>query len=424
MTAIVAAILATMISSYQSVAPLVAAQVDRGLTDRADTVLAILTAAAPLPVRPDMTEQLVLPDGTVQPLTPGRPPIPVTDEDRAIARAGQGSAENNIVVDGVTYGVLTKARPNGGAVMVSQNYAEVERVDDEFLWSTTWVTLIAALSAALFSWLMIGRILRPMRRLAAAARRISDTQDLTTPLPRSGTDEVGDLTHSFNTMLAALRYSRMQQQRLVQDASHELRTPLTSVRGSAELLQRARGKLSPEDETKVLDTLVQEAKALDALVAELVDLATDQHTAEPAAEVDLVELAEDRAQRFRSRTGRAITLTTDHPAAVVARPQALSRCVDNLLDNAVKYSPAETPIHIHVRKTRLSVRDKGSGIDPADRNAVFDRFYRAETTRSTPGSGLGLSIVHDIITTHHGTVFAAENPDGGAEVGFQLPPKS
>ncbi|GAB0103087.1 HAMP domain-containing sensor histidine kinase [Nocardia sp. JMUB6875] len=430
--ATVVAIVVALVTAYRSVSPLVAAQVDRGLVDRADTVLALLgegspgsggtaLAASKLPVRVDMTEQLLLPDGTVLPLTPGRDPLPVNDSDLAVARGGTGSAETEVTVGAVSYGVLTKARPGGGAVMVGQNYAEVERVDREFLWRTASITAAAVLLVALAAWLAIGRILRPMRRLAHATQRITTTRDLSTVLPEAGRDEVGDLTRDFNAMLAALRLSRAQQHRLVQDAGHELRTPLTSVRGSAELLHRAKGRLEPADESQVLTTLVQEAKALDALVGELVELATDQHADEQPAELELPELAEASAERFRRRTGRTITISAEDPVAVIARPRALSRCIDNLLDNALKFSPADTAVEIRIRGTELAVLDHGPGIDPADQGSVFDRFYRADRTRSTPGSGLGLAIVHDIVTAHAGSVFAAARPGGGAEVGFRLP---
>ncbi|WP_051177917.1 HAMP domain-containing sensor histidine kinase [Nocardia concava] len=428
--ATVVAIVVALVTAYRSVSPLVAAQVDRGLVDRADTVLALLgegspggtaSAASKLPVRVDMTEQLLLPDGTVLPLTPGRDPLPVNDSDRAVARGETGSAETDVTVGSESYGVLTKARPGGGAVMVGQNYAEVERVDREFLWRTASITAVAVLVVALAAWLAIGRILRPMRRLAHATQRITTTRDLSTVLPEAGRDEVGDLTRDFNAMLAALRLSRAQQHRLVQDAGHELRTPLTSVRGSAELLHRAKGRLEPADESQVLTTLVQEAKALDALVGELVELATDQHTDETPTNLDLPELAEDCAQRFRRRTGRTITISTENPAPVHARPRAVSRCVDNLLDNALKFSPTDTDVEIHIRGTELAVLDRGPGIDPADQGAIFDRFYRADRTRSTPGSGLGLAIVHDIVTAHAGSVFTAARPGGGAEVGLRLP---
>ncbi|MFI9505604.1 ATP-binding protein [Nocardia sp. NPDC052566] len=419
--AVVAAILIIVVPSYRVVTPLIADQLDRGLSDRADTVLAALAAGAPLPPRPDTTEQLLLVDGTVRPLQPGREPLPVTEADLAVARTGQGVNATDIDIDGVGHGIVTKGRPGGGAVMVSQNFAEAERIDREFLWRTTGITALALAAAALACWLAIGRILRPIRRLADATEHIATTQDLGTTLPAADRGEVGELTRSFNTMLAALRFSRAQQQRLAEDAGHELRTPLTSVRGSAELLQRAHGRLAPEDEAQVLATLVQEAKALDELVRELVELAADQYAVEDPMPLALSDIAQDTAERFRRRTGRAITVLLDDPATVSARPRALARCVDNLVDNAVKFSPRDAPVDITVQRTSVTVRDHGPGIATADRAAVFDRFYRADRTRATPGSGLGLAIVHDIIATHGGTVRADNHPDGGAAVGFTLP---
>ncbi|MFB8059673.1 sensor histidine kinase, partial [Kitasatospora purpeofusca] len=238
------------------------------------------------------------------------------------------------------------------------------------------------------------------------------------------------------------------------NASHELRTPLTSVRGSAELLQRARGRLAPEDEEKILGTLVAESVALDDLVRELVELATDRQADEDQVPLDLAAAAEDCADRFRRRTGRVIDVGAagagpdrDGAVVVLARPRALHRCIDNLLANAVKFSPGDTPVTVLVESApagtgrggtgdrggtggrtrpgvpyvRLVVRDLGPGIGPEERDAVFDRFYRGAGTQSTPGSGLGLAIVHDLVTADGGTVFAGTGPGGGAEVGFTLP---
>lgn len=419
--AAIAAIVVTVVTTYHSVAPLVVGQFERGLSDRTDTLLAVLPAGAPLPVRPDTTEQLLLPDGTVQVLTPGRNPLPVTEADREVARTGRGTVTVSVELDGAPHDVVTKARPGGGAVMVGRNYAEVERVDREFLDQTVWVTAAALAAAAVLCWLAIGGILRPIRRLAAATERIATTQDLSTNLVGTARGEVGELTRNFNTMLAALRFSRAQQQRLAEDAGHELRTPLTSVRASAELLQRAGGRLAPDDEAKVLGTLLHEALALDELVRELVDLATDQYAAENPVPLDLVELAENCAARLRRCTGRSVTVEAVDPATVRVRPRALARCLDNLLDNAAKYSPPETDIYIEIRKSTMAVRDHGPGIDTADRDAVFDRFYRAKRTRASPGSGLGLAIVHDVVTAHGGSVHVDNHTDGGASVGFTLP---
>ncbi|PPJ15156.1 HAMP domain-containing sensor histidine kinase [Nocardia cyriacigeorgica] len=418
--AVVAAIAATLMLSYPGVVDLVDDQFERSLNDRADAVIAVLPAR--LPPRSDTTEQLLLPDGTVGVLMPDGPLLPVTEADRIVARTATGTATHDAELSGETYEILTKPRPGGGAVMVGQRVDGPELIDAEFRWRTGTITALAVAVTAVMSWLAIGRILRPVRRLLAATEQISDSGDLAVPLPTAGRDEIGRLTASFATMLGALRRSRAQQQRLVHDAGHELRTPLTSIRGSAELLHRAKGRLDPADEATVLDTLVQESVALDALVAELVELATDQHTTEEPQCLDLPAVADDCAERFRHRSGRTITVTADAPAPVRGRPKALARCVDNLIGNAIKFSPAGTPIIVHIHGTELAVHDQGPGIDPSETTAVFGRFYRAEGTQAIPGSGLGLAIVDDIVTAHHGTVFAEPGP--GARIGFRLPPIS
>ncbi|GHC99692.1 two-component sensor histidine kinase [Streptomyces finlayi] len=409
------------VMSYRGVSDLVGEEMERGLEDRTHTVHTLVSAGLAPPPRRGIADQVVSERGTVRRLTPSGPEIPVSAAALEVARTGKGGHLEDLVVDGTEYGVLTRPLPRGGAVMVAQSYEGAARVDDAFLWRVTGTTAAALAVSALLSWFVVGRVLRPVRRLARTTAHITATRDLTTELPPAGPDEVGQLTRSFASMLNALRRSRDQQQRLVQDASHELRTPLTSVRGSAELLQRGRGRLAAEDEEQILSTLVTETAALDDLVRELVELATDRYTDEPPATVDLAVLAEDTALRHRTRTGRTITVTTDDPLPVRARPRALQRCVDNLLNNAVKFSPADTPVVLHVEGCRLSVRDRGPGIDPADREAVFDRFYRGARTQSTPGSGLGLAIVHDSVTADGGTVFAGAAEGGGAEVGLTLP---
>ncbi|MFJ5677918.1 ATP-binding protein [Streptomyces sp. NPDC093097] len=429
-TAVVAAAAALAMSlaalmSYRGVSNLVGDELERGLADRTSTVVTLLAAGLTPPARPDMIEQVVSAQGAVRPLAPGREALPVSSDALRVARTGKGESRVDVVVSETEYGTLTRPLPGGGAVMVGQSYEGAMRLDNQALWQIAWTTAGAIGFAALVGWLVLGRILRPVRRLAVATRRITTTQDLATPLPTAGSDEIGQLTRSFAHMLAALRRSRAQQQQLVQDASHELRTPLTSVRGSAELLQRARGRLAPEDEEQILTTLVTETAALDDLVRELVELATDRHTEEEPEAVDLAVAAEDSAQRLRLRTGRTVLVIEDDtnpPVPVRARPRALQRCIDNLLSNAVKFSPEGTPIAMYIGGGRLAVRDQGPGIAPAERHAVFDRFYRGPRTQATPGSGLGLAIVHDLVTADAGTVFATTADGGGAEVGFTLPP--
>ncbi|WP_067825063.1 HAMP domain-containing sensor histidine kinase [Nocardia inohanensis] len=412
----IALILAT---SYRNARDLVIDQLEYSLNDRADAAVAVLNSGAVLPPRPDIVEQLVRADGSVKSLTPGGRILPVTAADQDIAGTGSGTARVDIELDGEPYDIITRPAP-GGAVMVAQHYRESERIDKQFLWRTAGVTIGAVLLSALLAWLAIGRILRPVRRLLTATEHITTTRDLSTTLPGAGHDEIGRLTKSFDTMLRALRQSRAQQQRLVQDAGHELRTPLTSIRGSAELLQRARGRLPEADETQVLTTLVTEIRALDELVGELVELSTDQYADEDAVRLELADVAEECARRFRHRTGRTITVSCTAPEPVRARPKALARCVDNLLGNAVKFSPAGTPIDIRILGTRLAVHDRGPGIESGSVTAIFDRFHRTREAQGTAGSGLGLAIVADIVAAHHGTVFAEPGP--GGTIGFELPP--
>jgi two-component system sensor histidine kinase MprB len=109
------------------------------------------------------------------------------------------------------------------------------------------------------------------------------------------------------------------------------------------------------------------------------------------------------------------------PTDVHGQPDRIERAISNLVDNAVKWSPPDQPVEVVVGSGRVSVVDHGPGIDEVDRARIFDRFYRADTARTTPGSGLGLAIVQQIVEEHDGNVFAEAGQDGGAVVGFELP---
>jgi two-component system, OmpR family, sensor histidine kinase MprB len=244
-------------------------------------------------------------------------------------------------------------------------------------------------------------------------------------MPTAGSSEVARLSRSMSSMLGALDVSRRQQQRLIQDASHELRTPLTSLRANIELLRRF-DELSLDDRAGIAEDLQRESQELTALVTEMVELATDHRLTEPPEPVDVCDAATSIAAVFERRSGRTITIV-DQRAAVdpaterdlpVARLAQLERAISNLIDNALKFSPADTAVEVSVSDRRVEVRDHGDGIPDADLGRVFDRFYRSDATRTMQGSGLGLAIVQQFATDHHGAVFASNHPDGGALVGF------
>jgi len=273
--------------------------------------------------------------------------------------------------------------------------------------------------AALGGWVIASRTARPIVRLTSAAEDVATSGRLDHPVPTNRRGEVGRLARAFASMLHALDQSTAQQQRLVQDASHELRTPLTSLRTNLDTLRR-HAELDPEVRDRVLADLDSELQELGDLANELVQLTVDARSTEHEEPVQLDRLARAAVERASRRSGREIRVTAA-PTTVIARPAALARAVGNLLDNAAKFSPDDTPIEVKVSSGCIEVRDHGPGIDPSDLPFVFDRFYRAVDARNLPGSGLGLSIARAGIDASGGRVYAENDPGGGAKFTVVLP---
>jgi two-component system sensor histidine kinase MprB len=277
-------------------------------------------------------------------------------------------------------------------------------------WLLFALTLGGALAAGLLGRLAANAVLRPVRGLAGAVREVRATRDLSQRIPVSGRDELASLAADFNAMLAALDESQQAQQQLIADASHELRTPLTAHRANIELL--ARQDLPVEQRQRVLGAAVRAMERLSALVGDLIEAARDGRSVdarEPLALDELVAAAVERAQhraselRFESRL---------EPYRFVGARSRLERTVDNVLDNAIKWSPSGGTVEVGLAVGTLTVRDHGPGIAEADLPHVFDRFYRAAAARALPGSGLGLAIVKQTVDDHGGSVTVA-NPNGG-----------
>jgi two-component system sensor histidine kinase MprB len=185
------------------------------------------------------------------------------------------------------------------------------------------------------------------------------------------------------------------------------------LRTNVELLQRVGdANLPPDQRQAILDDVLAELDELTSLVTELVDLSTDQRTEAPAVPVDLASIVEAVVERHRRRTETPIRLEVADGIVVAGDPALIERAISNLVDNAVKWSPAGEPVDVEVRGSRVTVRDRGPGLDPADRERAFDRFWRAESARSQPGSGLGLSIVRKVVDAHGGQV-SLDDPAGG-----------
>jgi two-component system sensor histidine kinase MprB len=323
----------------------------------------------------------------------------------------------DVEIDGESYRMITAPQREGGAVQVARSTTSTSDVLERLAGRLLLIGVALAVVAALLGWLLMRRATKPLEDLTAATERVAATRDLT-PLGLSGSDEVGRLGGSFDEMLGALRTSREQQRRLVQDAGHELRTPLTSLRANVEFLQRA-PDLPFDERAEILAGVQSEIAELGTLVDEVVVLATDDMTVEtPMSDIDLAEIVTDAVTTFR-RTGRTVTLSVE-ATPMRGNVSLLDRAVTNLLGNAHKFSPVDEPIDVVLAGHRLAVRDRGPGIDPADADHIFDRFHRADGARSQPGSGLGLAIVQHVAEQHGGTTFVAVASGGGAEVGFSV----
>jgi two-component system, OmpR family, sensor histidine kinase MprB len=371
--------------------------------------------------------RVILPDGSTR--TPaGQPALPPVSE-RA-GRVAQGASadlmESN---DSDGYFIYT-LRAGDGAVQVAR-VADDDSPITRFGLGMLLIGLLCVVGGALVGRTVARTGLAPIDRLTAAAVRVAHTRDLDADIPDEGGGEIRRLIQSINDMLAALRDSRRAQRLLAEDAAHELKTPLTSLRLNVELLIRLdrRGTLDSalpaESRTRLLNDLGAQVAELSTLAAELTDLARGDVSDENTELLDLADVVVAAATRARSRVPDIEVALDVASVWVSGRPAALQRAVLNLIDNAGKWSPADQPVQVRLRaegaSAVLEVDDAGPGIDAADVPRVFDRFYRADSARALPGSGLGLSIVQRVVDAHGGRATVARSARGGALLRVDLP---
>ncbi len=374
--------------------------------------------------RADASIQLVLPDGRVGRISP--PSLPVTTEDQALATLSTGGVSelfDREDENGDRFRVMVSSS-RFGVLMVGRPLADVEQTLDGLRGWLLLISVMGAIAAAGVGWVVADRVLRPVARLAAATEQVAETRRFEADLRVEGSDELGALARSFNSMLSALRASREQQERLVRDANHELRTPLTSLRTNIDVMRRRGDVIEPHERDSIMEEMSEEVRELTELVTELVGVATSSAVLAPEAfiEVDLMELCRAAADRTVGRTGREVVVEGPVMACVHGDPAGLGRAIGNLLGNAVKFSPTGETITVIVGSESVEVLDRGPGIPEHEIARIFDRFYRSDSTRTMSGSGLGLAIVSDIASAHGGGAFARNRDGGGAVVGFSINP--
>lgn len=276
----------------------------------------------------------------------------------------------------------------------------------------------------LLGWWIVGRGLAPLSALADALAARAPASLEPVPMVQAPA-EVQPLVQALNALLSRLGDAFDTQRRLAADAAHELRTPLTALTLQIQLARRAG---SPEERDLALARLEQGVKRATRLVQQLLTMARlDPDAAEqPAGTVDLANVAMaviDEKRPLAEQQGIALALAAE-PALLQGQEGALQILLSNLVDNALRYTPAGGVVQVsvthHGRSVDLEVADTGPGIPDEERERVFDRFYRGSGAPAG-GSGLGLAIVRQVATLHGATITLSERPGGGLVVSTRFP---
>lgn len=332
-----------------------------------------------------------------------------------------------------------------GSVAVALSLAPVNQVVDQAALLILTVGLIATTIASIIAYLAVTRSFRPLARVEKTAAAIAEGDLSRRVEVENPVTEVGRLSRSLNVMLshiesafAARTESEKKMRRFVSDASHELRTPLVTIQGFSELYRHG-GLQTREDIAGAMGRIESEAKRMGRLVEDLLTLARiDEQRPPEARPVDLLVLGNDAAMDTRAsaptRDIRVIGLDGGpaRPAPTLGDEARLRQVLANLTSNALRYTPDGSPIEIAVgvepviddrKDSVIEVRDHGPGISEEAASRVFERFYRADTSRArdTGGTGLGLAIVAALVAQHDGTVRLRETPGGGATLVVRLP---
>ncbi len=285
-------------------------------------------------------------------------------------------------------------------------------------WTLVGLSLLAAVFGAIIGATAVGRILRPVRRLGAGARRIAGGE-LTTRIDLAGDPDLDPIASSFNEMAEAVQARIARERRFSANVSHELRSPLTSVLGTAELLEGGRERL-PEREAGLVTVLVHQVRRMSHMLLDLLEISRISSDDPPQWEsADLAALCRDVA----AQRGVDPSLVVGDEPTVRTDARRLERIIGNLMDNAQQHAGGVVQVLIQrdSGSVRILVDDAGPGIDEGIRERLFEPFTRGESHGHTDGAGLGLAIVREQAVILGGDVTVETSPAGGARFVARLP---
>lgn len=319
--------------------------------------------------------------------------------------------------------VVSGGRP-AGAVRVTQSVDAVHEEVRRDVVALVGVGLVALALGLAVAWFLAGSLVRPLRSLSASARRVA-AGDLDARAELTGSSEQQEVASAFNEMTARLARTLRAQREFVANASHQLRTPLTGLRLR---LEAAALRTDDEDVRRQLEAAERETERLARLLGELLTLAREPDGA-AGERLALGEVVADAFVRWEGpaeRSGHGLELSGDSYVLVHSARGDLAAMLDNLIENALNYSPAGTAVTLEWAGTPVhalvAVADEGPGVDPAEADRLFERFYRGARSRETaPGTGLGLAVVEALAQRWGGEVTIVNRTQGGARAEVRLP---
>jgi signal transduction histidine kinase len=331
--------------------------------------------------------------------------------------------------DPTKFEVASLALADGTLVQVGKSTEARSELLARFRAALGLVTLSIVAVALTGGWLATQSALRPIRRLSAAVGRIIETGRTDERVPVGLHDDaIDELTGLFNAMLDKIEGLVTGMRGALDNVSHDLRTPLTRLRGAAETALAASPDL--ERYREALADCVEETDRVLVMLNTLMDISEAESGAMPLRReaLRLSEVASRAVDLYRDvadAKGVALTMTVADDPVVSADPTRLAQVAANLIDNAVKYTPAGGHVSVEVagERTRglLRIRDTGTGIAAADIPRIWERLYRADASRAERGLGLGLSLVKAVVEAHGGSVEVSSTPGEGSLFTVSLP---
>ncbi|MBP6747472.1 HAMP domain-containing protein [bacterium] len=327
-----------------------------------------------------------------------------------------------------------------GVIRVGVPLTEIERRLKKDLFVFLEIILATGVVTVLISLWLARRVNRPVREMSALAKQISISGDFSAFLPVRRRDEIGELCLSFNQMIGRLREQERVRQEFISNASHELKTPTMAIGSVVEALQAGAAE-DPKLRVQFLGSLERLVERQTNLIQDLLDISKLDSGSETnwQSEVNISQVISDAVDQIRPQADKKelaistqITLESGgQDLVLVGNANQLQRALLNILTNAVKYTPASGFININVRslggeRLEIRIQDSGGGIDAADLPRIFERFYRADKSRTREsgnpgGTGLGLAIVREIVARHHGTVEVESTVGKGSTFVILLP---